>query len=195
MATIICDSREQKWSHVQRHLDKCGIRWLRSKLPVGDYGRMDNLSVVVDRKASLSEVEGNLIQQHDRFRREAERAKENGIRLIVLVEEAGPKTLDDVRFWINPRRTRWQKIDQAHAQGRMLSIQISPKPPVDGEQLEKIMRTMAEKYGIEWRFCPHQAAGAEILKLLGVDVDEGSGAGDQTGGIDPNAGAKRWRAY
>lgn len=178
MATIICDSREQKWAHVQRHLDRCGIRWLRSKLPVGDYGRMDNLSVVVDRKAGLSEVEGNLIQQHDRFRREAERAKENGIRLIVLVEEAGPKTLDDVRFWINPRRTRWQKIDQAHAQGRMLSIQISPKPPVDGEQLEKIMRTMAEKYGIEWRFCPHQAAGEEILKLLGVDVDEGSGAGD-----------------
>ena len=63
MPTIICDSREQKWDHVQSYLERAGIRWLRSKLPVGDYGRMDNLSVVVDRKASLSEVEGNLSER------------------------------------------------------------------------------------------------------------------------------------
>lgn len=192
--TIICDSREQKWDHVLRYLERSGIRWLRSKLPVGDYGRMDNLSVVVDRKASLTEVEGNLIQQHERFRNEAKRAKENGIHLIVLVEAHGIHSLDDVECWVNPRRTRWEKIDQAHANGRMLKIKISQKPPVDGIQLAQIMRTMAEKYGLEWRFCSHQDAGKKILELLGVDADAAGGGNDQTGDSHANVPAKRWRA-
>lgn len=192
--TIICDTREQKWDHVQRHLDRSGIRWLRSKLPVGDYGRMDNLSVVVDRKASLTEVEGNLIQQHERFRNEAKRAQENGIRLIVLVEAHGIHSLEDVEGWQNPRRIRWEKIDRSHASGRMLSIKISPKPPVTGEQLAQIMRTMSEKYGIEWRFCTHQEAGKEILKLLEADANEAGCGNDQA--VDPHhdVSAKRWRA-
>lgn len=192
--TIICDSREQKWDHVQRHLERSGIRWLRSKLPVGDYGRMDNLSVVVDRKASLTEVEGNLIQQHERFRREAIRAQENGIRLIILVEAHGIHSLEDVEHWENPRRKRWEKIDQAHANGRMLSVKISPKPPVDGAQLSQIMRTMSDKYGLEWRFRSHQDAGREILKHLGVESNAAGGGSNQTGDPYADVPAKRWRA-
>ena len=195
MPTIICDSREQKWDHVQSYLERAGIRWLRSKLPVGDYGRMDNLSVVVDRKANLNEVEGNLIQQHDRFRREAIRAQENGIRLIVLVE-AGPlvKGLDGVARWENPRRKRWKEIDRAHSMGKQLHIQISSHPPVDGPTLAQIMHTMSEKYGIEWQFCCHQDAGKRILELLGVEVDEAGGADDQGIHPDQNAGRKPWRS-
>lgn len=195
LPTILCDSREQKWSHVQAHLERCGLRWLRSKLPVGDYGRMDDLTTVVDRKASLTEVEGNLIQQHARFRREAIRAQENGIRLIVLVE-TGPqvRTLDDVARWINPRRRRWDEIDQAHAQGRRLREKISPAPPVDGPRLKRIMETMQEKYGVEWRFCVHQDAGKKILELLGVEADAGGSGEDPTGNPDAGAGRKPWRA-
>lgn len=192
--TIICDSREQKWDHVQSYLERSGVRWLRSKLPVGDYGRMDNLSVVVDRKASLTEVEGNLIQQHERFRREAIRAQENGIRLIILVEAHGIHSLEDVAGWENPRRKRWEKIDQAHANGRMLSIQISPKPPVDGAQLMQIMKTMQDKYGLEWRFCSHQEAGKEILKHLGVESNAPGSGNNQTGDPHADVSAKRWRA-
>lgn len=195
MPTIICDSREQKWDHVRGYLERAGIRWLRSKLPVGDYGRMDNLTVVVDRKASLTEVEGNLIQQHDRFRREAVRAQENGIRLIVLVE-AGPrvKSLGDVARWENPRLKRWEELDNAHSKGKKLNIPISPRPPVSGSKLAQIMHTMSEKYGIEWRFCCHQDAGREILSILGVEVDEGSGAEDQTDAADQGACRKSWRS-
>ena len=196
MPTIICDSREQKWDHVQSYLERAGIRWLRSKLPVGDYGRMDNLSVVVDRKASLSEVEGNLIQQHDRFRREAIRAQENGIRLIVLVE-AGPrvKGLGDVAKWENPRLKKWEELDKAHSMGKRLNIPISPRPPVSGSKLAQIMHTMSEKYGLEWQFCSHQEAGKAILSILGVEAHEGSSANDQGGIADEGAGRKPWRAY
>ena len=65
MATIIADSREQKWDHVREYLDCHGVLWLRSKLPVGDYARMDNMATVIDRKQNLNEVESNVIHQHD----------------------------------------------------------------------------------------------------------------------------------
>ena len=168
--TVLCDSREQKWSHVQEHFDLAGVKWMRSKLPIGDFGRLDNLSVVIDRKQHLGEVESNLIQQHERFRREAIRAQENGIRLIVLVEDAGVSTLDGVKQWENPRRRQWERLNKLHARGEALHRTISPRPPVDGLHLWQIMRTMAEKYGIEWRFCPKDATGAEILRILSEEV-------------------------
>lgn len=165
--TILCDSREQKWTHVQAEFDRQGIRWLRSKLPVGDYARMDNLSVCVDRKQHLGEVESNLVHAHARFRAECVKAQENGIALIVLVEHGlGIQSLDDVRAWSNPRLERWEQVDAAHRRGRMLSVRIADRPPVDGYRLATIMQTMTEKYGVQWRFCPHQAAGREIIKIL-----------------------------
>jgi len=164
---IICDSREQKWDHVKAEFDRQGIPWIRSKLPVGDYARMDNMTVCVDRKQHLGEVESNLIQQHDRFRAECIKALDNGIRLIVLVEH-GPsvKTLEDVAKWQNPRLKRWLRIKAAHERGMMLSIKTPARPPIAGDRLAAIMQTMADKYGVEWRFCPHQAAGREIIKIL-----------------------------
>lgn len=170
LPTIICDSREQKWDHVRAYFDRCGLKWMRSKLPIGDYGRLDNLSIVIDRKAHLSEVENNLIQQHDRFRAECIRAKENGITLIILVEAGRSiKTLSDVAGWENPRMARWQELNFAHAMGKRLKEKCSPQPPTDGKRLMQIMTTMQEKYGIEWRFCSSMNAGREICKILGID--------------------------
>lgn len=164
--TVICDSREQKWDHVRKHFELAGVRWMRSKLPIGDFGRLDNLSVVIDRKQHLNEVEGNLIQQHERFRREAMRAQENGIKLIVLIEDETIDELEKVKSWVNPRRKKWERISQQHAFGKQLHISIPSRPPVNGAQLWQIMKTMQDKYGVEWRFCPHDAVGAEILRIL-----------------------------
>lgn len=170
MATVICDSREQKWEHVKDAFQTMGVKWLRSKLPCGDYGRMDNLSVVIDRKQSLSEVENNLIHDHERFRRECQLAQENDVKLIVLVESGTCETLEQVAAWTNPRRAKWDKLNDAHSRGKMLSITQSGRPPTDGPRLLAIMKTMAQKYGIEWQFCRHQDAGKRICELLGMDV-------------------------
>lgn len=165
--TIICDSREQKWSHVRDYFDVMRVKWIRSKLPCGDYGRMDNLTTVVDRKASLNEVESNLIHDHERFRRECQLAQDNGIHLIVLVESGSAvRELRDVYGWKNPRRVWWDKVDRAHSRGRMLDVNIPSKPPTEGPILYKVMRTMAERYGVEWRFCVHQDAGKVICQIL-----------------------------
>lgn len=164
--TIIADSREQKWSHVRDYFDREGIKWIRSKLPVGDYGRLDNLTTVIDRKANLTEVENNLVHDHERFRRECKLAQDNGIQLIVLIEQDTVRELKQVYAWKNPRRVWWDKIDRAHSRGQRLNVNIPSKPPVDGPRMYKIMRTMAEKYGVEWRFCPHQDAGKTICRIL-----------------------------
>jgi len=164
--SYIVDSREQKWDHVREYLDCNGVLWLRSKLPVGDYARMDNLTTVIDRKQNLNEVESNLIHQHERFRRECELAASHGIHLIVLVEEDKIHDLDQVAIWENPRRRHWEKLDREHSRGINLHKKISGKPPVNGVTLWKMMQTMADKYGIEWRFCPHNQTGATICAIL-----------------------------
>jgi ribosome-associated protein len=127
---------------------------------------MDNLTTVIDRKQSLNEVESNLIHDHERFRRECQLAQDNGIHLMVLVEQGTVKTLLDVAKWKNPRRSWWEKVDRAHSKGRMLHVNIPSKAPTDGPTLLKIMQTMADKYGIEWRFCVHQDAGKTICRIL-----------------------------
>lgn len=145
---IQIDTREQKYDHVQRYFDSQGIKTVRSKCVVGDYVNLENPMVVIDRKQSLQEVAGNVCQQHERFVRELELARELGYRLIVLIEEDSIKTLSDVVTWYNWRRKK------------------NPKA-ISGKQLFKIMSTMADKYGVEWMFTTKTDCGKRIVELLG----------------------------
>lgn len=145
---VIVDTREQKYSHVTNYFDSQGIKWYRSKLICGDYQNPLNPTIVIDRKKDLQEVAGNVCQQHERFVRELELAKELGYRLIVLVEEPGIKTLNDVYGWYNWRRKK------------------NPKA-VSGRTLAKIMLTMSQKYGVEWEFTTKANCGKRIVELLG----------------------------
>ena len=175
--TVIVDSREQKWQHVREGFDRLGVPWVRSKLYVGDYARLDNMTHVIDRKYGLQEVAGNLIQEHERFRRECVRAMDAGIRITVLIEEKGVEDLEAVRDWKNPRRSAWDRIKAAHDHGRMLSTQIPKRPPVNGVMLQTIMATMALKYRVEWKFTTADRCAGDILDILaqvGRDED-GSG--------------------
>lgn len=145
---IQVDSREQKYDHVVKYFDSQGIKWVRSKCVVGDYVNLENPMVVVDRKKDLQEVAGNVCQDHDRFVRELELAKDLGYRLIILVEEPSITTLQDVCGWYNWRRKK------------------NPRA-VNGKTLWKIMSTMAEKYGCEWEFTSKEKCGERIVELLG----------------------------
>lgn len=147
--TIIVDTREQKYSHVTRSFDQMGVKWVRSKLLTGDYTRIDSMALVVDRKKDLQEVCGNICQQHDRFRRELERAQENGIKLVFLVESGTVNELPDVMKWDNPR------------------LKESPYA-LSGVGLYRRMATIQSKYGVEWKFCRHQDTGKRICELLGL---------------------------
>lgn len=166
MRTIVCDTREQKWNHVQAGFDRLGVPWIRSKLYAGDYCYLDSMQVCVDRKKGLAEVYSNLIQQHERFRAECQRAKDAGIKLVILVEEPSIGSLDDVKNWQNPRRKRWEAIERAMMSGRIKVARTSRQPPVSSLTLETIMRKMAEKYGISWEFCAPEQTAKRIMQIL-----------------------------
>lgn len=151
-AIIQIDTREKPKaiSNILRCFELSGIKYISSKLYVGDYTLVNNQSVVVDRKRNLSEVCSNVCQQHERFRNELVRAQEAGIKIYILVEHGkGIRCLEDVRKWVNPR------------------LKVSPKA-MTGKKLYKIMKTQQEKYGIEYVFCDKKQTGYMILKLLGV---------------------------
>jgi hypothetical protein len=120
---------------------------------VGDYVNLDNPKVVIDRKKDLQEVAGNVCQQHDRFIRELELARELGFKMIILVEEPTITSLTNVCSWYNWRcRTN--------------------KKAINGRTLYKIMKTIQDKYGVEWMFCKKENCGKRIVEILGGDVSE-----------------------
>lgn len=167
---IIHDTRDKPGKHenVDRYLAEQGYQIVRSKLYVGDVSLLHDQRTCIDLKQGLGEVEGNLTSQHERFRRECQKAQEAGIRLIVLAEEPGIQELDGVRGWRNSRRSRWDKIDREHSCGRMLHIHISPRPPIDGKTMADIMAAMTERYGVEWQFCEKSQTGERICEILGL---------------------------
>lgn len=164
MVTLIEDTRQQAGRHDAKHeyFERKGIKVVRSKLPAGDYALLTDMSRVVDTKQGLQEVYSNLIQDHARFRREADFCKDNGISLTILVEESGIKKLSDVQFWQNPRLIKY------HNRGGNKG-----KPPVNGNQLWKVMYTFSERHGCRFRFCSHKNAGRTVMFLLtGEDYGE-----------------------
>ena len=149
---IIVDTREKidKNLHVTNYFDSQDIKWYRSKLICGDYQNPEKPMTIIDRKQSLQEVAGNVCQQHERFVRELELAKELGFKLLILVEDPHITNLLGVCSWYNFRRRN------------------NPKA-ITGKTLYKIMKTMEDKYGIEWKFTTKSNCGKTIVELLGGD--------------------------
>lgn len=183
---IQVDSRE-KARAIQKILaefDRHGIRYYISKLWAGDYMSLDNPRLIIDRKQSLTELCGNLCQQHKRFRDELTRAQKMNIQLILLCEHGGKiKSLEDVRDWTNPRtygyerkiRLAYQIPVTADIKAEIADLKAHgariPQPPTSGEQLYKILATIKEKYGIRIEFCTKSETGRRIIELLGGNID------------------------
>lgn len=172
---IQIDSREKSRAikKIEEEFDRQGIQYPISKLIVGDYMNYDNPRVIVDRKQNLSEVCSNLTQQHERFRREALKAKELGIQLIILVEDGTKiKSIADVENWVNPRRWQYCKKYGIPTSGD-IEAEIAEfirhggtEQPTPGSRLAKMMRTMSDRYGIRWEFCSKQQTGKRIIEIL-----------------------------
>lgn len=154
--TIQIDTREKARAIqlIKAEFQRQNIDTVISKLWVGDYARIDDLTTVIDRKQNLLELASNVIEK--RFHAEIQRAHEHGVKIIFLVEH-GPdiKDLIDVLFWDNPRRPE------------------SPKC-ISGDHLYKAMTTMTERYGVEWQFCQKKDTGKRIIEILkGVGSEHG----------------------
>lgn len=163
--TIQVDTREHKeeWERIQGHFDNLEVEYFRSKLYVGDYQSLDNSRLVIDRKKDLGELCGNVCQQHERFKAELLRAKQHGIKIIILCEHGEDiQTVEDVYFWQNPRkhRTIWKTVD-----GKRIKTVISEKA-VDGCQLYKSLCTIRDRYNVDFVFCSKEETGKRIVEIL-----------------------------
>ena len=86
---VIVDSRE-KPKAIERTLQYFrdhGIEYEVSKLLFGDYMDWNRPGVVVDRKQNIAELAKNCTVEHERFRREMEKARKAGATLVILVEQ------------------------------------------------------------------------------------------------------------
>lgn len=147
--TIQIDTREHKWerARIEMQIVREGVKTITSKLYVGDYQSLDRPRLVVDRKKSLLELCTNVTQGHERFRKELLRAEDAGIKLVILCEEEGIDTLEDVYFWDNPRRFE------------------SPKATT-GRQLYRSLCTIRDRYGVQIEFCKKSETGKKIIEIL-----------------------------
>lgn len=168
--TIQVDTREhaKEWERIKGQFDALGAQYFRSKCYVGDYISLDNSRLAIDRKKDLNEICGNVCQQHERFKAELLRAKEQGIKLVILCEH-GPdiKNLEDVYFWQNPRKhqIRWKIVNGKHVKD------VISEKAMDGNKLYKSLCTMRDRYGIEIKFCSKEETGKKIIEILGGSYD------------------------
>lgn len=89
---VICDTREQRGEHITEYLDKKKIPYITRALETGDYSAMlgnQTLEgeVIIERKGSLNELVGNFTADRERFEREFLRAKANGIKIYLVIED------------------------------------------------------------------------------------------------------------
>ena len=141
---VIVDTRERKWQHIADYFKRHNIEYDVKKLDIADYMLSERPGVVIDRKQNLQECCQNLCSNHSsRFWREIRRSKEEGIKMIILVEHGGPyRSIKDVAKW---------KSEYSYASGRKV--------------MEEMYRAHIS-YGVEWLFCSKRSTGKRIIELL-----------------------------
>lgn len=145
---IVVDTREKKWDHIRKYFEANGIEFEIKKLDAGDYFSTDQGDVVVDRKQNLQELCGNLSKGNGniiRFTNECRRAKEQGIRLVVLIEGTNCQTVKDVSGW----KSKYTKHSGKWLTDKMFNLTVS--------------------YDVEWQFCKKNETATKILEILKYD--------------------------
>ena len=170
---FIHDTRDQKGKHdnLEKWMSNNGHELIREKMNVGDVMLLGDGSICIDLKSlGLSEVYNNITHDHKRFRNECVRAMEAGVKLIILVEQEGIQSLEDVKTWHNPHFDRRRRNDEYIAfmisRGLKAEDAMPRKQPVSSERLAGMMEAMSFRYGVEWQFCNPAAVGETVFSIL-----------------------------
>ena len=154
---LMTDTRQHEHKHdaKEAYWSRKGIKVIRSKLYCGDITLLHDQRVCIDTKANLGEWASNIVHDHARVAAEADRAYENGIKLVFLIEnDEGIRSIDDIAHWSNSRWRRWHKQ------------RPNQKPPISSEQLMKATRTFAAHHHCIFAFTSVENAGRAVLYLL-----------------------------
>lgn len=156
---IIIDSREKPKAigKILDHFDKSGIEYEVSKLLFGDYMDWNRPGIVVDRKQNIAELAKNCTVEHERFRREMEKAKKAGATLVVLVEQNRYKDRDS-----------WVEVNSIEDLLRW----SSPHTMVRGEKVYRVLASWTAKFPLRVEFCDKRSTGRRIAEILYRDENE-----------------------
>ena len=148
MSRYIFDTRERKNEHIKAYFEKHGIEYVSWKLDVGDYQIEGKPQISVDRKRNLQELSRNLMnaKDHSRFWKEVRRAREQKIKLFVLVEHGGQiQSIEDVAKWTDKYSG------------------------VSGRSLANEIYRVHIAYGVEFLFCDKRSTARRIIEILEGD--------------------------
>lgn len=150
---IIVDSRE-KPKAIQKIIDyfqQNGIEYERSKLLFGDYMDYNRPGIVIDRKQNIAELAKNCTVEHERFKREMERAAKARAELVILVEQN--------RYTDRGRVVKVRAIED-------LLLWSSPHTITTGEKVYRVLASWCAKYPIRVVFCDKRSTGKMIEKII-----------------------------
>ncbi len=150
---VIIDSRE-KPKAIERTLQYFrdhGIEYEVSKLLFGDYMDWNRPGLVIDRKQNIAELAKNCTVEHERFRREMEKARKAGATLVILVEQNRYKD-----------RGEWVEV---HSIEDLLKWS-SPHTMVRGEKVYRVLASWTAKYPLRVEFCDKRSTGRKIVEIL-----------------------------
>lgn len=178
---LYVDTRQRAGKHERKHswLEGHGCELVSRKLDVGDYMLEGVEDISVDTKKDIDEIAMNIGgRNHARFRNECKRAKDAGVRLVVLVENIYEvEKPEDLRRWTNTHcktcARRYNGGCNPHKPGKC--PRHSTRKPIQGSQLCKAMRTMEQRYGVEFQFCHPRDCGMRILQILKGGASDDSG--------------------
>ena len=144
---IQIDTREKKNGFIEQYIEYKGFPYIRSKMHVGDYMFRCNPYYVIDRKKNMSELYGNLTQQHKRFRNEMLQAQATNTKLVILIQDEEIKRLEDVKTWENPQSKFSDKA-------------------LDGYEVYRRLDKMRQVYDCEFVFATRDEYASTVLHLL-----------------------------
>ena len=153
MKYLQIDTREKTKAiqSILRYMDNHDVEHVSTKLLIGDYQDFNRPGIVVDRKQNIAELAKNCTSDHERFRRELQRAQKAGTQLVVLVEQNRYKDRDE---WI-----RVGTIED-------LMLWSSPHTTITGEKVYRVLRSWMAKYPLRVEFCDKRETGRRIYEII-----------------------------
>lgn len=153
MKYLLIDTREKPRAiqNIIKTLDDANIIHESTKLLFGDYRDWNRPDIVIDRKQNIAELAKNCTVEHDRFKREMEKAKKAGATLVILVEQNRYKSGD-----------KWIHVDDISD----LLLWDSPHTTIRGEKVFRVLRSWQIKYPIRVEFCDKRSTGKRIIEII-----------------------------
>jgi len=149
---LIEDTRNKEGKHknVHDYCERHGIEIVRQALPVGDYMFVDG-KTSIDTKEHLDEIARNVLNRSDksRFWREVRKAREMGIKLVILCEHGGQiKSINDVSKW----KSKYSRVTGRSLIDEMIRLDYS--------------------YGVRFVFCDKRSTAKRIIEILSEETKQ-----------------------